>query len=242
MIDKLVVPRSEEELVKLFKQFGLQYYGLRDPSYYIDCPDCVATKADSGVQVRIEFELKSSNFFQHKHHASECDWVVCWIDNSPRLRGLGLEVKEFRRVFGLGFNVWFQPAKGEYAEEISDLQEDTYGWSVAQAAHKGDLLIPWLTLPDSCFLDLFELLEDARYVRKPGWRTKPDYMAVIKRVAALDQPITWHQLKYHPILHQSDFVQCQMTGRRSATKYWPELYQMIVAANPQCAEPLARFR
>jgi hypothetical protein len=240
---KLVVPQNEKELVELFKKFGPQCYALRDLSFYSDYPDCVATKADSGVQVRIEFEFRSSSFLAHKHYAHLCDWVVCWIDNSPRLRELGLEVKEFRRAFGLGFNVWFQGAKDEYAEAISDLQQDqtTYYWSVAQAAHKGDLVIFWLASPYSYFWDLFELLDDPHYERKPGWRTKPDYMATIKRVAALEVPIRWEWLKSHPVLKESAFVRCQMQGRTPATDYWTELYQMITAVNPQCAEPLARF-
>src|SRR5262245_48156566 len=187
----------------------------------------------------VEFEFKSSNFLQHKHDPDQCDWVVCWIDGCPRPREF-LEVKEFRRIFGLGFNVWFQAAKGEYAEGISELP-DSDTWSVALQAHKGDLVLFWRAHPYSSLRDIFELQEDARYDRSPDWRSEPDYMALIKRVATLDEPIHWDQLKNHPFLRDSNFIRRNMQGRICATPHWPWLYQMISAANPQCATALARF-
>jgi len=67
--------------------------------------------------------------------------VVCRIDDCPPLRDR-LEVKEFQRIFGLGFNVWFQGAKGGYAEAISELLDNDL-CSVAHGAHKGDLVLFW---------------------------------------------------------------------------------------------------
>jgi hypothetical protein len=200
-------------------------------------PDCVATRDNS--KIRIEFELKSSNFLSHKHDPSQCDLVVCWIDDCPRLREF-LEVEEFQRVFGLGFNVWFQGAKGGFAEGISELLDSDL-WSVALGAHKGDLVLFWRAHPYSSLRDIFELEEDARYIPSPDWRSEPDYMAQIKRVATLDEPIHWDELKNHPHLRDSNFVRRNMQGRICATFHWSWLYQMIIATNPQCAGALVRF-
>jgi acyl-coenzyme A synthetase/AMP-(fatty) acid ligase len=42
-------------------------------------------------------------------------------------------------------------------------------------------------------------------------------------------------------LRESNFVRCNMQGRICATSDWRQLYQVIIAANPQCAGALARF-
>lgn len=47
-----------------------------------DFPDCVATTPD-GRSLRIEFEVRASDFAQHGHDAAGCDLIVCWVDDWP---------------------------------------------------------------------------------------------------------------------------------------------------------------
>lgn len=75
-------PGSEMEVVFLF---GLLLPHL-DLPLAIDTvrdafPDCLARRTDTGTDVRIEFELYSSNFKQHKHACDGCDLIVCWEDD-----------------------------------------------------------------------------------------------------------------------------------------------------------------
>lgn len=44
-------------------------------------PDCLARRTDTKEEVRIEFELYSSHFKQHRHSGKGCDYIVCWEDD-----------------------------------------------------------------------------------------------------------------------------------------------------------------
>ena len=76
----LRAPSSEQEVVLLF---GLLLPYLDEPLSIDECheafPDCLAIRSHTGVPVRIEFELNSSNFLTHGHDPSGCDMVVCWL-------------------------------------------------------------------------------------------------------------------------------------------------------------------
>jgi hypothetical protein len=59
-------------------------------------PDCEALRrVDEACwqKVRIEFEYESRNFVRHRHHAAECDLIVCWNHNWPECP---LEVVELK--------------------------------------------------------------------------------------------------------------------------------------------------
>jgi len=78
-------PRSEQEVVALF--------GLLLPRLPIRVlinevreafPDCEAWLLDENGQrklLRIEFELRASNFVAHEHDPDGCDLIVCWEDD-----------------------------------------------------------------------------------------------------------------------------------------------------------------
>ncbi len=60
-------------------------------------PDCIARRftGKGWERVRVEFEHKSSNFYQHGHPVEDCDIIVCWEhdwDACPE----GIEVIELR--------------------------------------------------------------------------------------------------------------------------------------------------
>ena len=78
-------PSSEQEVVVLF--------GLLLPKLPVRLlinevrekfPDCDAWVLDENGQrkrLRIEFELRASNFLAHKHDTEGCDLIVCWEDD-----------------------------------------------------------------------------------------------------------------------------------------------------------------
>jgi hypothetical protein len=82
-------PLNEMGVVYLFGPLA-EELGYRIESFNpIGFPDCEGKRLVSKgrlQRVRIEFEFRSSNFVLHKHDASKCDLIVCWIHdwkNSP---------------------------------------------------------------------------------------------------------------------------------------------------------------
>ena len=45
-----------------------------------DFPDAVVMDQDGELR-RIEFEYRLSNFLQHRHDLSKCDFIICWEDD-----------------------------------------------------------------------------------------------------------------------------------------------------------------
>jgi len=84
----LYEPECEEEVVMLF---SLLIPYLED-SFVIDryqgsFPDCFAMR--NGQRIGIEFEVLSSNFYEHRHHEDldnlgKCDLIVCWRNDEPQ--------------------------------------------------------------------------------------------------------------------------------------------------------------
>lgn len=75
-------PTCEQEVIALFcgnlENFGLKIIRLRTTKF----PDCIAEDLKTGEETKIEFELFSNNFHKHKHNCSECDCVICWLDDA----------------------------------------------------------------------------------------------------------------------------------------------------------------
>lgn len=90
-------PSYEQELVMLF---GMLLPYLESIAKVEESsgqfPDCVAVGAD-GKPIRIEFELTASSFLQHGHDPSECDLIVCWLNDWPQSPVPVLELKEVVR-------------------------------------------------------------------------------------------------------------------------------------------------
>src|SRR5262249_40342271 len=63
-------------------------------------PDCEAMRevaVNKWQRVKIEFELASRNFREHKHPRRGCDIIVCWAHNWPECPEQ-IEVIELRRI------------------------------------------------------------------------------------------------------------------------------------------------
>ena len=83
-------PRSEQEVVTLFG-FLLPHLKRRFLINEVrqQFPDCEAWEINGSSErklVRIEFELRASNFVAHKHNENGCDLIVCWEDDWPNCK------------------------------------------------------------------------------------------------------------------------------------------------------------
>ena len=108
----LYIPDYENEVIVLFGML-LQYL---DEDFIVDTftgdfPDCTAIR--NGKRIGIEFETRSSHFFDHKHdrdpRLARCDMIVSWENNLESLlmvKGKGkasgiektIEVLELSRI------------------------------------------------------------------------------------------------------------------------------------------------
>ncbi|RKY22940.1 MAG: hypothetical protein DRP79_09965 [Planctomycetota bacterium] len=95
----LYEPQSEHAVIHLFGTVS-EKMGYRIEKIRHAYPDCIALRKVPGgrgawERVRVEFELRSSNFRLHKHDPAYCDAIICWEhdwEDSP------LEVIELKRV------------------------------------------------------------------------------------------------------------------------------------------------
>ncbi len=79
-LDLYRIPANEQEVVflfaKLHEKLGVSTITKVQTKY----PDVHAID-EKGNALKIELELLASNFLDHDHNPSGCDWVVCWEDN-----------------------------------------------------------------------------------------------------------------------------------------------------------------
>jgi hypothetical protein len=228
-------PENELGVVFLFSHLARKR-GLKIQIIRPGFPDCVAHR--DGKRIRIEFELRSSNFARHRHEAKECDWIVCWVHDWAAVPP-NLHVWELQREYGLGFNVWFQPAGRTYHEQL-DTMKFNDSWSVASQAHKDDLILFYRTTPQKLIRDVFRVSGPVKYV-EAGFKPGKDWMAPIRRICALKAPLHLSQMHDHPVLRDSSFVRGQMRGRYRATEYWPDIYRQFIRTNPSLEATLRPY-
>lgn len=76
-------PVNEQGVVYLFALVSREL-GFLIESIRTDFPDCEGKRCldihgSKWAAVKIEFEYKSRNFYQHGHKADDCNLIVCWI-------------------------------------------------------------------------------------------------------------------------------------------------------------------
>lgn len=76
-------PLNEQGVVYMFGMVSREL-GFLIEAVRTGYPDCLGKRLvnknpQRWEDVKIEFEFKSSNFFEHGHNPEECDLVVCWI-------------------------------------------------------------------------------------------------------------------------------------------------------------------
>lgn len=73
-------PKYEQEVVFLFSKFhiklGFPLITKIAPAF----PDAEALD-ENGKHKKIEFEVMSIDFINHKHDSKKCDYIICWEDN-----------------------------------------------------------------------------------------------------------------------------------------------------------------
>ncbi len=132
-------PQNELGVVYLFAHVAKKFQ-LRVETVQPSFPDCLAYRriGNSERLVRIEFELRSSNFRAHGHNVRGCDCIVCWEHDWVDVPA-HIEVIELKREFGGSFNVWIQPV---IKQQYRFLEEsDEVEWGLSKRASPGDLLL-----------------------------------------------------------------------------------------------------
>ncbi len=92
----LFEPEHEQEVVYLFAVFHRELgfpYIIKIQSEF---PDAIVMDKKRRVK-KIEFEVRASNFLQHKHDKKGCDFIVCWendIENDKDLPAI-IALKDF---------------------------------------------------------------------------------------------------------------------------------------------------
>jgi len=231
-------PQNELGVVFLFahiaKKLQLRIEEIRP--YF---PDCIAYKrtGDREKRVRIEFEFKSSNFRSHKHNSKECDCIVCWHHDWPDVPN-SIEVIELKRYFGANPKVWIQPVIKSQWHNLDEYDE--MGWGLSKRATPGDLLLMYRCYPEKRISDIFTLV--GGLIRsKAGWREGDCYGGIIRRLCNLAAPIFLDDMQNHKVLKTSSFIRSNMQGNLLVSEYWPYLYEMIVARNPQVRKILSEY-
>jgi len=227
-------PENELGVVFLFSHVAKKWR-LRIEQIRPGFPDCIAyQRTDRGEKrLRIEFEFRSKNFKVQRHSARGCDWIVCWEHNWPGVPKR-LQVKELRRHFGLGFNVWILPVRKKYQNLLKDRVVEW--WSLPSRASKDDILLFYYTHPDTCIKNVFRLGGEVRPSKRWKFIGGP-----IHKIADLEAPIFFKDMRRDRILSTAGFVRAQIRGRRNATEYWPYLYEKIVGRNPSIKRKLAKY-
>ena len=112
-------PRSEQEVVTLF---GLMLPRLKRRFLINEVreqfPDCQAWEINGSAErklVRIEFELRATNFAAHKHDERSCDLIVCWEDDWPNCKIERLSLKS--EIAGSDLHVIQSPSRVKYPPE-----------------------------------------------------------------------------------------------------------------------------
>ena len=90
-------PTNELGVIYLFGTLAaeLGYMVLRVQAGFPDCEAMRRIEGDRWQRILIEFEYASKNFLLHKHDATKCDLIVCWVHNWPECPVRVLELSKF---------------------------------------------------------------------------------------------------------------------------------------------------
>ena len=75
-----MIPENELGVIVVFSE-AAQEVGFRIMAIQTACPDAIIDK--NGIEYRIEFEFKATNFLQHDHNPRKVDLIVCWQNDDP---------------------------------------------------------------------------------------------------------------------------------------------------------------
>jgi hypothetical protein len=236
-------PENELGVVFLFSHLAKERFGLRIKRVLYGHPDCIAYSGTK--EIRIEFEFKSSNFAERRSDATKCDWLVCWIHDWPTVPDR-IRIIELREEFGFGFNVWLQPVAGDFSLAITKLKRErhrrapTRCWSVPSQASEDDLLLFYRDRPEIHIRDIYRVVGPFEPTPSPE-KSGKCRNAQISCVCAIGIPLRLDEIRNNRALAWSKFIRGSTRGCYRVTEYWPDLYEMIVARNPNLERVLRRF-
>lgn len=233
-------PENELGVVFLFSKIAKKRQ-FRIEKIRAGYPDCIAYRytGDRQKRVRIEFELRSSNFKAHRHDVKKCDCIVCWHDDWPDAPRR-LEIIALEREFGTQFKVWIQVAVKGQQHWLDEY--DRLTWALSNRVTHGDLLLMYRASPICSITDVFRFSGRGLNRGRAGWREGDAYFGSIERVCTLDAPVFLDDLRNHKVLRTASFVRRNMQGRGLlVSEYWPYLHSMIHERNPKSRKPLARY-
>ena len=196
-------PRSEQEVVALF---GLLLPHLKRRflinEVRVQFPDCEAWEINGSAErklVRIEFELRASNFAAHKHDESGCDLIVCWEDDWPNCKIERLSLKS--EIAALDLRVIQSPARVKYPPQIwsyetflssvsdhPDLHREFLDWAIALRGNssvtfgEGNQFPSWsfnVCLPSGKYITIFGVYPDDTIWLQP--QSLPDPLGAFYR-------------------------------------------------------------
>lgn len=84
-------PTNEQGVVYMFGRMA-ESLGFELVEIGVAFPDAVVRY--QGVEYRVEFEYRASNFIMHGHDPDGCDIIICWINNVPDMPIPILELSE----------------------------------------------------------------------------------------------------------------------------------------------------
>jgi hypothetical protein len=202
-------------------------------------PDCIAYKrtGDHERLVRVEFEFRSSSFRAHGHDPRQCDCIVCWHHDWPDCPDR-IEVIELKKYFHSVPKVWIQPARQDQWHWLEGRR--CVSWGLSKRATIGDLLLIYRCRPDKAIRDIYTVVGEMER-GKADWRKGDCYAAQIKRLCTLGSPVFLEDFRNHRILRTAWFVRTRFQGNLLVSEYWPYIYDMIVARNPQTKKALWAF-
>jgi len=131
---------------------------------------------------------------------------------------------------------------GEGRKEILTEINECDSWTVASKGSIRDLVLFYHNAPESSIKDIFLIKGDVYKDLAGDWTKKKwDFFASIKRIAHINTPISFQEMKNDENLSKSHMVLMQMNGRFEATDYWDRLFEMIIRKNPELKKELKPF-
>ena len=223
-------------------------------------PDCIAYQRTGGKEkrIRMEFEYRSRNFRTHGHLAKNCDWIVCWEHDWPNAPK-NLHVVELRKFFGHGFKVWLisappteasgppylrRSATKQWKYALNEMgippiyargkMRKRIQWRFRNRACKGDLVLMRHAWPDHYIEHIYRVIDED--CRKSN---RGQYLVRLALVGSLVAPLKLDAIESNPLFRDRPWDAGR--GNRNITAYWWELYQMILARQPDLEAVLRDF-
>lgn len=231
-------PTTESAVVFLFgllaRRLGFCVETVR-PQF----PDCIAVRR--GKRCRIEFELRASEYQNHRHPPRGADIIVCW-ENDWEYRPAKyrhLEIISLKERVGATPRVL---VVGCIACNDHELEPARVEWNVPRNSQVDDLVIMYRAMPKARIEDAWKVVGPMHFFKKNNRQDRwPGYQAGIKRLVRFDVPVTYRELARDPQTRDLTIVQMKFRGKMDITDDWPILAAKTLKLNPRARLPLQNY-